>query len=139
MLVFLLTIAFGWMGFYRFYKRQYFRGLLYLFTFGFFFIGWLIDVICALREMLTAPAPVVLPYVAPRPVSNGPATEADELMKYKRLLDNGAITKEEYKQKKRELLSKKKPEELFVECPYCGSKNDKNAAKCSSCGALLRS
>lgn len=146
MVVFILTLLFGWAGFYRFYKRQYFRGILYLFTFGLFYIGWLIDIVCALRDMIRhrtvpaqLPAPAYPPQqpVYPAPANNASATEADELMKYKRLLDNGAITKAEYEQKKRELLDKEKPENKFVVCPYCGSKNDKGAAKCTSCGAFL--
>ena len=66
MVIFILTILFGWAGFYRFYKRQYFRGILYLITFGLFYIGWIIDIVCALRDMLATPA-------APQPAPVPPA------------------------------------------------------------------
>ena len=66
MVIFILTILFGWAGFYRFYKRQYFRGILYLITFGLFYIGWIIDIVCALRDMLAKPA-------APQPAPVPPA------------------------------------------------------------------
>ncbi len=140
MVIFILTILFGWAGFYRFYKRQYFRGILYLITFGLFYIGWIIDIVCALRDMLAKPAapqPAPVPPAMPYHPAAHPATDADELMKYKRLWDSGAITKAEYEQKKEELLSKDKPENKFTVCPYCGTKNDKSAAKCSACGAFL--
>ena len=139
MIVFILTIVLGWTGFYRFYRRQYFRGILYLFTLGLFYIGWIIDIVCALRDWISkpsvqsAPAAPVIQYNRPAL----PATEADELMKYKRLLDSGAITKAEYEEKKDQLLNKEKPENKFIVCPYCGTKNDKSAAKCSACGAFL--
>lgn len=41
----LLTIFLGFFGAHRFYAGKVFTGLLFFFTFGFFFIGWLIDII----------------------------------------------------------------------------------------------
>lgn len=46
----LLTILFGWAGYYRFKKKQIGLGLLYLFTFGLFCIGWMIDIYSAFKE-----------------------------------------------------------------------------------------
>lgn len=41
---------------------------------------------------------------ANRQCNNGPVSSADEILKYKNLLDAGAITEEEYNAKKRQLL-----------------------------------
>ncbi len=41
----LLCIFFGVLGFHRFYVGKIGTGILYLFTFGLFGIGWLIDII----------------------------------------------------------------------------------------------
>ncbi len=40
-----LCLLFGWLGFHRFYTGHTLIGLLYLFTWGFFFIGTLIDLV----------------------------------------------------------------------------------------------
>lgn len=45
---FLLALFLGWCGGYRFYKKQYGLGVLYLFTGGLFGIGWLVDIIVSL-------------------------------------------------------------------------------------------
>lgn len=46
----IFAIFLGWAGVYRFYKGQTGLGVLYLFTFGLFGIGWIIDVIQAFNE-----------------------------------------------------------------------------------------
>lgn len=56
----LIAIFLGWCGGYRFYKKQYALGFVYLFTCGIFCIGWIVDIIAAV-----APA-------APDPVGAGP-------------------------------------------------------------------
>ncbi len=147
MVTFLLTIIFGWAGFYRFKKGQIGLGIVYLFTLGLFYIGWIVDVVCTLRDMIVkvgktlspAPAPVLMPSpVRPTPVpAPRTATKADELRKYKELLDGGAITKEEYERKKRELLDPEDPSLKYVACAYCGTRNDRDAANCHACGAKL--
>ena len=47
----LIAICFGWMGGYRFYKKQIGMGVLYLLTFGLFGVGWIIDIVTAYKEM----------------------------------------------------------------------------------------
>ena len=46
----IIAIVLGWAGGYRFYKKQYILGILYLFTLGLFGIGWLVDIICAFSD-----------------------------------------------------------------------------------------
>ncbi len=45
---FLICILFGWMGAHKFYEGKGLMGVLYLFTFGLFGIGWFIDTIALL-------------------------------------------------------------------------------------------
>ena len=42
---FVITLLFGWSGLHKFMQRKYGAGFLYLFTFGVFGIGWVIDII----------------------------------------------------------------------------------------------
>lgn len=44
-----LTIIFGPLGIHRFYRRQYFIGLIYLLTVGIFLIGWIVDIVNAIK------------------------------------------------------------------------------------------
>ena len=46
----MLAVFLGWAGGYRFYKGQTKMGIIYLFTCGLFGIGWIIDVITAIKE-----------------------------------------------------------------------------------------
>lgn len=41
---FLITLFFGWFGLHKFMNRKAWIGILYLFTFGLFGIGWIYDV-----------------------------------------------------------------------------------------------
>ena len=43
-----LTVLFGWLGYYRFYKKQKGLGILYIFTIGLCGIGWAVDVVSAI-------------------------------------------------------------------------------------------
>lgn len=45
----ILAIFTGPFGGYRFYRRQYFLGIIYLFTAGLCGIGWIIDIIASLQ------------------------------------------------------------------------------------------
>lgn len=47
----LIAICFGWMGGYRFYKKQIGMGVLYLCTGGLACIGWIYDIYAAYKEM----------------------------------------------------------------------------------------
>jgi len=40
----LLCVFFGFFGFHRFYVGKFGTGFLYLFTLGFFWLGWLLDI-----------------------------------------------------------------------------------------------
>ena len=44
---FLITLFAGYLGVHRFLKRQFVWGVVYLFTFGLFGIGWIVDTIKA--------------------------------------------------------------------------------------------
>lgn len=52
----LIAVLLGWCGGYRFYKRQYALGILYLFTCGLFFVGWIVDIAASL-----SPDPAITP------------------------------------------------------------------------------
>ena len=47
----IITILFGWSGAHRFIRKENEIGILYLFTFGFFTIGWIIDIISCIYYM----------------------------------------------------------------------------------------
>lgn len=46
----IIAVFFGWLGAYRFYKKQNVIGIIYFFTFGLFGIGWVLDIISAYKE-----------------------------------------------------------------------------------------
>lgn len=46
-----VCLLFGWLGIHKFRERRAGMGILYLFTFGIFFIGWAVD---AIRYLLAA-------------------------------------------------------------------------------------
>ena len=46
----ILAVFLGWAGAYRFYKRQFGMGILYLFTVGLFCMGWIVDIIDAVKN-----------------------------------------------------------------------------------------
>lgn len=46
----ILAIFFGWCGGYRFYKKQPIVGIIYLFSFGLFGIGWFVDILLAIKD-----------------------------------------------------------------------------------------
>lgn len=49
---FILCILFGYLGIHKFYERKTKVGLIYLFTFGIFGIGWIIDTIIILLQLI---------------------------------------------------------------------------------------
>lgn len=46
----ILSVFLGWSGAYQFYKGNIGKGFLYLFTGGLFGIGWLLDIVSALKN-----------------------------------------------------------------------------------------
>ena len=64
------------------------------------FYGWMLFIV-ALIHSLTLPDPYAY---TPTPTAKAPTSSADELKKYKDLLDKGVITQEEFDAKKKQLL-----------------------------------
>lgn len=56
----LLCLFFGWLGFHRFYVGKVLSGILYFFTFGFFGVGCLIDLIKILSGTFTDGAGLII-------------------------------------------------------------------------------
>lgn len=101
---FFVTLFLGYFGVHKFMDKKYAMGILYLFTFGLFGIGWLIDVFLAAKNMLISPktpmqkvesSPVTILDEPPVPKSESVCTphkkpvatnvlilNADELLKY---------------------------------------------------------
>lgn len=106
----ILSILVGGLGVDRFYLGYTGMGILKLLTGGCFGVLWLIDLINIATGKLgpadgspydddTAPAPS-----APSAPSAQISNAADELKKFKELLDQGVITEEEFQAKKAQLL-----------------------------------
>lgn len=49
----IITILFGWLGFHKFMDKKYILGIVYLFTFGLFFFGWLYDICISIAEFIS--------------------------------------------------------------------------------------
>ena len=119
----LLSIFLGGLGIDRFYLGYTGLGILKLLTAGGLGVWWLIDIILIACGSLKEAPKVLLNTVVMNTmpasqninvnVASGgdvkttetPMSVADELAKYKTLLDAGAITQEEFDQKKAELLN----------------------------------
>lgn len=56
----LIAIFLGWLGGYRFYRKQYLLGVIYLFTLGLFGIGWIFDIIQAISLDRKEKKPLVI-------------------------------------------------------------------------------
>ena len=114
----LLSVLLGWLGVDRFYLGYTGLGILKLLTCGGWGIWWVIDIILIACGSI-GPAPKVLVTTQPAAqninvnVASGgdvkanetSVSMADELIKYKNLLDTGAITQEEFDKKKAQLLN----------------------------------
>lgn len=45
----IITIMFGWLGIHKFIDKKPLQGLLYIFTFGLFIFGWIIDIVASIQ------------------------------------------------------------------------------------------
>ena len=117
---FILVIFLGFWGVHRFYVRKIGTGILMILTFGFFGIWWFIDVILIAtasfrdkegRQIPYNNTPIINPT---NPKTNNKSSSSDknfnanvasELRELSSLRDEGIITDQEFKKKKKELLS----------------------------------
>ena len=117
----ILVVFLGFWGVHRFYVRKIGTGILMLFTFGGFGIWWFIDLIMIATASFTDKEGRAIPYTNTpviNPSSSGNANKksasndqnfnvqvASELRELSSLRDDGIITEQEFKKKKKELLS----------------------------------
>ena len=45
----IITIFLGWLGIHKFIDKKPLQGILYIFTFGLFAFGWIIDIVAAIQ------------------------------------------------------------------------------------------
>ena len=117
---FILVIFLGFWGVHRFYVRKIGTGILMFLTFGGFGIWWFIDLILIAVASFRDKEGRQIPYnntplINPKNVNaNNNSDKADknfnvnvasELRELSSLRDEGIITEQEFKKKKKELLS----------------------------------
>jgi restriction system protein len=115
----LLCIFGGWLGLHQFYVGKIGKGLLYMITCGFFFIGWGLDIIKILlgtfRDNTGAPLRATKAQnntptevkVVNQEIKHTNINIEDNITQIERLSklkEQGVITEEEFNNKKQELL-----------------------------------
>ena len=116
-----LTVMFGYLGVYRFYKRQYIKGILYIFTYGFFGLGWFIDILLAIKDTIE---------------NTKRKQEEAEAEKHLHSLEDQIEIEKLKNQLMEEKLNNMQNETL--QCEYCNSLNYSDSLKCANCGAKLK-
>ena len=116
----ILVVFLGFWGVHRFYVRKIGTGILMLFTFGGLGIWWFIDLIMIATASFRDKEGRQIPYnntplINPtnvntnnntnKPDKNFNVNVASELRELSLLRDEGIITEQEFKKKKKELLS----------------------------------
>lgn len=115
-----LCVFGGFFGLHQFYVGKYGKGLLYLFTGGFFILGWFTDIISILlgtfRDNTGAPlratheqnnAPSKVQIINQEDTMYNQTSQVDNIAQIERLAklkDQGIITQEEFDKKKKDLL-----------------------------------
>ena len=114
----LFSIFLGYLGIHRFYVGKIGTGILWLLTGGCLGIGALVDIIMIATENFTDDANRLIvqdqrknprpayAYAAQGTTKSARDEALDQLEKLAKLRDSGAITLEEYEQKKADILSK---------------------------------
>lgn len=116
----LLCIFGGFLGLHQFYVGRWLKGFIYMFTLGFFFIGWAGDTLSILlgsfRDNTGAPLratrkqnnSVAEVKVVNQEVIHKTVSEEDNITKIERLSklkEQGAISQEEFEAQKQKLLN----------------------------------
>jgi TM2 domain-containing membrane protein YozV len=117
---YLLWFFFGLWGFHKFYLGKVGIGILYLFTFGLFFIGWFIDLFTLGTQVDTYNALLLgrtnatnntntntnnIVVNIPGHLQSNPLNVSDQLHKLAELRDKGILTEGEFNTQKAKLLS----------------------------------
>lgn len=116
----LVTVFLGPLGIHKFLNKEVGWGILYLFTYGLFGIGWLVDIVKVVSKMINGETQ-----------NNQPKSSND--------FNQGQQSPH------RQLQNMNQPN-VYVEenrakttCDYCGEINDIENKQCYNCGASLSS
>ncbi|HUU77062.1 MAG TPA: NINE protein [candidate division Zixibacteria bacterium] len=119
MVAFLLCLFLGVFGAHRFYVGKAGSGVLYLCTYGLFYIGWFIDLIIILAGSFTDN------FGLPLTEWSGSSTQP-------------VATVTTYQQQAQQpMTSQTSAIKNTKYCPNCGIANEMGSTYCSSCGSIL--